>query len=366
MPFVPNYQQNSARIGALRDKEKNKINQLSPLAGPAAATPQTLNPPLSAAQPTAAPQGAGAPSSIQGGNFINLQDYLNANQGQGKGMADKAIGGLEAKASRIAGSDPNVQTEIRGAKTAQQMAGQSVANAARSAMAGRGQAALAGQMPTAAPPAYLQGEAEATAAQEVSDAAKMAAREGGQEALLDKAYGSGRSQGESDFDNALMGASGQQNRFQELSKKYSGVSDMVQGRNQLAADGLAQRNAEAVEERVDNQRQRRDAQDRGLKTSVGMPTPDKDPWSTPESEWEIKDASGNIITDPVKRQQAIDFQKKMNAAKTPEEKMKIHAELARQAAAGAGMSGFSQPGDYSADHLHQTDTSKWFLKGWGL
>ncbi len=189
------------KLQSYSDPEQDqKRRQMAPGAGA---------PGIGAAPATSAPQQAQAgQTSVAGSQHVNLVDYLKANEGQGKQMADKVAGGIEQGASKIAGAQPvkmnsALKLEGLGAPPKQSHSTFKYGD-----------------------PGYLTGQAEQDAANKVSEQANLAATGGGQQQLLDKAYGSGRSQGEADFDNALMGAGGG-GRLQELTRKYGGLADWV-------------------------------------------------------------------------------------------------------------------------------------------
>src|SRR3990167_9398371 len=52
--------------------------------------------------PAPGPAGGAGPTSVPGGGFTNLADYVRANQSQAKGMADKVINSVEATAAKAA------------------------------------------------------------------------------------------------------------------------------------------------------------------------------------------------------------------------------------------------------------------------
>ncbi len=148
-----------------------------------------------------------APSSVAGGNFVNLSDYLKANEGQGQAMADKVTGGIQADADKATG-----------------LGSQTLNPSGPSAMLGTGLAQKQG--------------AQMQAAQNAESGAKLAGTEGGREQLLNKAYGSGASQGESNFNNALLG-SGSGGKLGQLQGKYAGLSTYLGQQQQAQNAGLA-------------------------------------------------------------------------------------------------------------------------------
>lgn len=131
--------------------------------------------------PAAAPAGP-VPQGV--GSFVNLQQYLAANQGQGSVMADKAFGGIENQAQ---GFD-------------------SVA------------------MPTSRADADLL----TASAQKAGQQAGLAGSWGGRDTQLANTYGKGAQydQGERNLDNALMGGEAG-NRLSQLSSRYSSLANKV-------------------------------------------------------------------------------------------------------------------------------------------
>src|SRR5262245_14242405 len=55
----------------------------------------------------AAPSSPGGPSSAPGSNFINLQDYLKANEGYGKKLTDQVAGSVERAGEFAKNYNPN-------------------------------------------------------------------------------------------------------------------------------------------------------------------------------------------------------------------------------------------------------------------
>jgi hypothetical protein len=179
-----------------------------------------------------AQQAMGGQTSVQGGNFVNIQDYLKANEGQGKQMSDRVAGGIESQASGIRATQPVQNRYIQGLASApkpQNTATEALGISSRT-------------------PSYLEGQAELDAAGEVSRKADLAGTAGGQTELLDQAYGKGRSSGEADFDNALMGGGGGGTKLGELNKKYAGLSSWLQA-DRAGAASRANEKAAGEEDR---------------------------------------------------------------------------------------------------------------------
>ncbi len=205
------------------DEERRKRMQGQPtMAG-------AVGPSAPAAPAQQALGGPSGPTSVQGSNHINIQDYLKANEGQGNKMADKI--GIESQAAGVRGAQPVQNQYVQG-----------LASAPRPQNAATGPAGLSSKTPT-----YLEGQAETDAAAAVSRKAGLAGTSGGQKELLDQAYGSGRSSGESDFDNALMGGTGGGSRLGDLNKKYAGLSSWVQA-DQAGTAARATERASALDD----------------------------------------------------------------------------------------------------------------------
>lgn len=152
----------------------------------------------SAAPAASAPAAGGsAPSSVRGGNFINLQDYLSANAGQAQHMAGNVLNPIESKGDALKSGRPTSLAESAGMSFA---------------------------------PATGQSRpSQQQAAGEVESQAGLLGSWGGREQLLRQQAGPQYSQGEANFDNALLGGAAGA-RMADLSKRYSGLADMVGGR----------------------------------------------------------------------------------------------------------------------------------------
>ncbi len=145
-----------------------------------------------------------APTSVPGGNFVNLQDYLKANEGQGKAMADKVVGGVREQADKATGL---------GSMTVSPM----------------------GQAQQTIPDSGRRAGMTMDAARNAESGAGLAQTQGGREQLLNQAYGSGRSQGESNLDNALMGQ-GAGGRLEQLKGQYGGLAAHLGAQQQAGMD----------------------------------------------------------------------------------------------------------------------------------
>lgn len=181
-----------------REDDPYAMKREQPGAAPPAGRPGLAGP---AAATAAAPQAPGGPTSAPGG-FINLQDYLSANAGAGGAMAGKVAGSIEADAKRAAPGDA-MKVQRPGA----------LPNVVQ------GQDASIG---------WHQGQQQA-AADSAQQKAGLLGTPGGQTQLLDSLYGSGRTTGESNLDNALLGGGGGNSRMGELQSRYKNFSGYVRG-----------------------------------------------------------------------------------------------------------------------------------------
>lgn len=155
------------------------------------------------AAPAAQPGGGGG-----GGRFVNLQDYVRANQGGAQKMASQVLGGIEKQGVGVGGPQAG-----RTGPGAQAVAGNPLASMAKHDEMGQAQA--------------------------VESKAGLLGSFGGQQELLRQEYGKqgGYSEGENLLDAALMGqvAGGD---IARVKNRFAGVSDYVRGR-QARNDALA-------------------------------------------------------------------------------------------------------------------------------
>lgn len=166
----------------LEDPRLSRLGQAADLGGGA--------PAATGGASSVSPQGP-VPQGV--GSFVNLQQYLAANQGQGSGMADKAFGGVEQQANAL--QDPGLQARADTMAAAGDRSGIDAMNAG---------------------------------AQKVGQQAGLAGSWGGRDTQLAQTYGKGAqySQGERNLDNALMGGEAG-NRLSQLSSRYSGLANKL-------------------------------------------------------------------------------------------------------------------------------------------
>jgi hypothetical protein len=166
-----------------------------------------------------APSGPAAPGQ-QTGNFANLQDYLRVNQAGGQQMAGKILSPAEKQANVATGGQTSQTVMHRGQETQ------------RMGFAG----------PKAPePPATAQNDAHRLSqAESAEKTAGLGGTYGGRDTLLQQQFGQGGqySEGERGMDNFLMGATSG-GRFQDLSKRYKGLADMVRGQMQTRDEATA-------------------------------------------------------------------------------------------------------------------------------
>lgn len=228
MPFIR--QQQAPRYGlAGDDKEQRKTLSFAgvmpaPAAGTAAA---------SAPSAPSAPAAAGGLTTPSGSNYVNLADYVRANQGAGQALTDKVLGGANQQAAELKQGQGSLGTKQLGVQRATPGTFQFTPGAPL----------VTQQRQQGGSP--LAGQSAVEAAQRVEETGRLAGTMGGRAELLNQQFGKdagGYSQGENDLDNALMGA-GSGGRLEAAGKNFTGLTDMVRERQARQEAIAAQRDA---------------------------------------------------------------------------------------------------------------------------
>jgi len=168
--------------------------------------------------------GPQAAAPVGDGKFVNLQSYLDANKGGGHGMADKAFGQIESEADQVGGlKDPNDYNYY--ASREGSAIGQGILNTL-----GRGAPEPGTDRISFMADTDTQEKADALNKRRAAagDKAKLGGSWGGIQTQMENTFGkeSSYTQGEKNFDNALVGneAGG---RLKELSSKYGNLANKV-------------------------------------------------------------------------------------------------------------------------------------------